>query len=48
MELIRQDGKVGIKHCLQAIILFFVRRYPEQIKFAPTFMKLVICDQVFF
>jgi hypothetical protein len=47
LELIRQDGKVGIKHCLQAIILFFIRRYPEQIKFAPIFMKLVLCDQVF-
>ena len=29
LELIKQDGKIGIKHCLQAIILFFVQRYPE-------------------
>jgi hypothetical protein len=48
LELIRQDGKIGIKHCLQAIILFFVRKNPEQLRFAPTFMKLVVCDQQFF
>jgi hypothetical protein len=48
LDLIRQDGKIGIKHCLQALILFFVKRHPDQIKYAPTFMKLVVCDQVFF
>jgi hypothetical protein len=42
------DGKIGIKHLLQAIILFFVRKHEDQLKFAPTFMKLVVCDQEVF
>ena len=29
LTLVQQDGKIGIKHLLQSIILFFVRRHEE-------------------
>jgi len=48
LTLVQQDGKIGIKHLLQSIILFFIRRHEEQVKFAPTFMKLLVCDQEVF
>jgi hypothetical protein len=48
LTLVQQDGKIGIKHLLQSIILFFVRRHPEQLKFVPTLMKLIVCDQEVF
>jgi hypothetical protein len=48
LALVQQDGKIGIKHLLQSIILFFTKRHPEQIKFAGTFMKLLVCDQQVF
>lgn len=42
----KQDGKVGTKHLLQAIILYFTKRYPAEMgSFAGTFMKLLVCDQ---
>ena len=45
ITLVSQDGKIGIKHLLQSIILFFQVRHPQQAKFAATFMKLLVCDQ---
>ncbi len=48
LSLVKQDGKVGIKHLLQAIVLFFIKRHAEQSKFAGTFMKLLVCDQQVF
>ena len=48
LTLVQQDGKIGIKHLLQAIVLFFTKRHPELIKFAGTFMKLLVCDQEVF
>jgi hypothetical protein len=49
MALVQQDGKIGIKHLLQAIILYFTKRYStEMSKFASTFMKLLVCDQEVF
>lgn len=45
INLVQQDGKIGIKHLLQSIILYFQRRHTEQTKFVATFMKLLVCDQ---
>ena len=40
LKLVEQDGKLGPKHLLQAIILFFIRRYPTEMgQYAATFMK---------
>ena len=41
INLVSADGKIGIKHLLQAIVLYFVRKYPDLIKYAATFMKLM-------
>ena len=48
LTLVQQDGKIGIKHLLQAIVLFFTKRHPEQVKFTSTLMKLLVCDQEVF
>lgn len=48
ITLVQQDGKIGIKHLLQSIIQYFFRRFPDQEKFVPTFMKHVVCDQNMF
>jgi hypothetical protein len=45
ISLVQQDGKIGVKHLLQAIIMYFQKRHVEQAKFASTFMKLLVCDQ---
>ncbi len=48
IDLVKQDGSLGGKHLLQAIILFFVRRHPdEMLKFAATFMKKLYDQEVF-
>lgn len=47
LELVKQDGVRGGKHLLQAIVLFFSRKYTEMGKFAPSFMKLLY-DQEFY
>eukprot|EP00350_Pseudokeronopsis_sp_OXSARD2_P001664 CAMPEP_0170540668 /NCGR_PEP_ID=MMETSP0211-20121228/635_1 /TAXON_ID=311385 /ORGANISM="Pseudokeronopsis sp., Strain OXSARD2" /LENGTH=196 /DNA_ID=CAMNT_0010843165 /DNA_START=734 /DNA_END=1322 /DNA_ORIENTATION=+ len=39
VNLIEDSGKIGIKHLFQALILFFIVKYPEEQKFAPTFLK---------
>ncbi len=41
LQLIAQDGKIGIRHLLQSIVQYFIKKYPEMIKFAGTFMKLM-------
>lgn len=41
LNLVATDGKIGIKHLLQAMVLYFMRKHPELQKFAPTFMKLM-------
>ena len=49
LALVTQDGKIGIKHLLQAIIMYFTSRYAaEMSKFASTFMKMLVCDQEVF
>jgi hypothetical protein len=47
MELVKQDGTRGGKQLLQAVILFFTRKYPEMGKFATTFMKLLYDQEVY-
>ena len=47
LSLVQQDGKIGIKHLLQSIVLYFIRKYPDMSKFAPTFMKLLYDQEVF-
>jgi hypothetical protein len=41
LNFVTADGKIGIKHLLQAIVLYFIRKYPDLGKYAATFMKLM-------
>jgi hypothetical protein len=41
LNLIAADGKIGIKHLFQAIVQYFIRKYPDLSKYASTFMKLM-------
>lgn len=47
LTLVEQDGKIGIKHLLQAIVQYFIRKYPEQAVYAATFMKLLYDQEIF-
>jgi hypothetical protein len=47
LALVTQDGKISIKHFMQSIILFFVRKYPDMGKYAATFMKLLHDRDIF-
>jgi hypothetical protein len=48
LDLVKQDGKMGPKHLLQAIIVFFIRRHPAEMeKFIPTFMKILYDQDVY-
>jgi hypothetical protein len=45
---VKQDREIGKKRLLQAIILYFIRIYPEKEFQAPTFMKFLYDDQEIF
>ena len=47
LSLIEADGKIGIKQLLQAIIIFFMVKYPDQQKYAATFMTLLYEEEIF-
>ena len=47
VQLVSGDGKQGIKHFMQAIILYFIRKYPTQSQYATTFLKLLYDQEVF-
>jgi len=39
LQLIKNDGEVGIKRLMQTIVLYFVKRDPSQQKYLNAFMK---------
>lgn len=39
LELVKQDGSLGIKRLFQVIVLYFVRRDESQQKYVETFLK---------
>jgi len=44
---VKSEGKIGIEHFLQAVILYFIRKYKSDLsKFAPTFMKKLVDESV--
>lgn len=47
LDLITLDGSLGIKHLFQAIIQYFMNKYPDMQKYAGTFMKLIYDQNVF-
>ena len=47
VELVKQEGKIGIDHFMQSLVLYFIRVYKEELsKYAPTFMKKLIDENI--
>ena len=47
LSLVKLDGKLGLEHFMQSIILYFIKQYNEELgKFGPTFMKKLIDNNI--
>lgn len=47
MKLVKAEGKIGIDHFMQSLVLYFVRVNKDQLnKYAPTFMKKLVDDNI--
>jgi hypothetical protein len=46
LQLAQTDGDLGIKHFMQSIIQYFVRKYPEQKVYANTFLKTLYEQEI--
>jgi hypothetical protein len=46
VSLVQSDGDLGIKHFMQSIIQYFVRKYPDQKKYATTFLKTLYDQEI--
>ena len=43
LSLVKLDGKLGLEHFMQSVVLYFIKQYNEELgKFGPTFMKKVL------
>lgn len=47
LRLVKDDGKLGPKRLFQAIVLYFIVKYPEQQKWSNTFMRTLYDQSVF-
>ena len=47
IKLVQREGKIGIDHFLQSLILYFVRVYKDDLtKYAPSFMKKLVDEDI--
>lgn len=47
LSLVKKEGKIGIDHFMQSVVLYFVRRHRDDLsKFAPTFMKKLVDEDI--
>ena len=47
IKLVQKEGKIGIDHFLQSLILYFVRVYKDELtKYAPSFMKKLVDEDI--
>lgn len=47
IDLVKLEGKVGIDHIMQALVLYFIRVHHDDLgKFASTFMKKLVDENV--
>jgi hypothetical protein len=47
VTLVKQEGKIGRDHFMQAVCLYFIKKYnSEMSKFAPTFMKKLVDENI--
>ena len=41
-----KEGKIGKEHFMQALILYFIKKHSKMSKYAPTFMKKLVDEDV--
>ena len=47
VHLVKLEGKIGRDHFMQAVCLYFIKKYKdEMVKFAPTFMKKLVDENI--
>ena len=47
LSLVKKEGKIGIDHFMQSVVLYFVRRHKDDLsKYAPTFMKKLVDEDI--
>lgn len=47
VDFVKKEGKIGIEHFLQGLILYFIRKYKGELdKYAPTFMKKLVDENI--
>lgn len=47
LMLVKKEGKIGIDHFMQSLVLYFIRVYKEELqKYAPTFMKKLVDENI--
>jgi len=47
LNFVKNEGKIGIEHFLQGLILYFIRKYKGDLdKYAPTFMKKLVDENI--
>lgn len=43
IKLVKIDGKLGLEHFMQSLVLYFIRKYKDELsRFAPTFLKKLL------
>jgi hypothetical protein len=47
VHLVKLEGKVGRDHFMQAVCLYFIKKYKDDmVKYAPTFMKKLVDENI--
>lgn len=47
IDLVKKDGKQGLDHFMQSLVLYFIRKYKDELsRFGPTFMKKLLDKNV--
>ena len=47
VRLVKDEGKIGRDHFMQALVLYFIKKYKEEMnKYAPTFMKKLVDENI--
>lgn len=43
VSLVKNDGKLGLEHFMQSLVLYFIRKYKDELsRFGPTFLKKLL------
>jgi len=47
LELVKNDGALGLDHFMQSLVLYFIRKYKDQLsRFSATFLKKLLDKNV--